>query len=119
MGNNEISVIVDFLSSDFLWLCFAIIVLLFYGIIALLTWNFKKPLMFLGIPTTIAGIILILFMLAVNFLPIEEKLFDYILLMFKPLLTIGIVFFVVGLIMIIIYKLVNKKKQNALETNNI
>jgi len=116
MGNNELSLIVNFLSSDLMWLYFIIVLLLFYGIISLLTWSLKKPLMFLGIPTIIAGIIVILFMLLVNFLPFEEKLFEYLLLMFKPLLTIGIVFFILGIIMLVIYKILNKKKNTSEST---
>lgn len=110
--NNELLEIVKILNSELLWIYFIIINIVYYGLIALLTWDIKKPLMYVGIPAIIVGSLLIIIRFSINFFLPNNSLLILISSALKPLLIIGIVCILVGIIMIVGYKLLNKMKKN-------
>lgn len=113
MMNTELLLeFVKFLNSGLLWLYFIIIVVIFYAIIALLTWNIKKPLMYLGIPTIIVGIFLIILRFTSSLVLPDKKLLVIFNPAVKPLFIMGIICIIIGIAMIVIYKLLNKKKKD-------
>lgn len=114
MTSNDILGLVSVLNSGLLWVYFIIVIIGFYALVSLLTWNLKKPLMFLGIPTIIVGVFLIILRYSVGlFIPYESML-TIVNSAVKPLFTLGIISIIVGIIMIVVYKVLNrrKKKQN-------
>lgn len=115
MINNELLELIKFLNSGLLWLYIIIIIIVFYVIISLLTWNIKKPLIFLGIPNIISGILLIILRLSINLLLPEKNMVAIIAPMSKPLLTIGIVCIILGVTMIVGYKLLTKLPKKKLK----
>lgn len=120
MMDSELLELISFLNNELLWLYFIIIFIAFYAIISLLTWNIKKPLMFLGIPSIIVGFLLIALRFSVGlFLP-HENLLVILNSAVKPLFTSGVICIVAGIAMIIIYRLLNKmqiKKQMTPKTD--
>lgn len=112
MMNNELLKLAEFLNSELLWLYFVIVFILFYAIISLLTWDIKKPLMFLGIPSIIVGTFLIILRFLVSLFVPNESLLNLFNSSIKPLFIIGIICIIVGIIMIIVYKVLNKIKKN-------
>jgi len=101
---------------------FIVIFIVFYGLISLLTWNLLKPLKYLGIPTLVVGIIILITRFTssfiINSLASEFGSFikDLFPLAFSPLQNIGIIFFILGLLMIIIYAVINNNK-NKIDNN--
>lgn len=121
MMNNELLELIKFLNSGLLWLYIIIVIIVFYAIISLLTWNIKKPLIFLGIPNIIAGILLIILRFSISLILPDKNMVAIINPMSKPLLTIGIVCIILGVAMIAGYKLLNKlpkKKLKVIEKEN-
>ncbi|MBE6140371.1 MAG: hypothetical protein E7172_02420 [Firmicutes bacterium] len=113
--------LLDFLKSDLLFLYFLITVLGFYAIISLLTWSIKKPLIFMGIPTIINGIILVILRFSFSLFIPNKNLLSIYTSALKPLLIAGITCILIGTLLIIIYKILNRNKEEkfAEEKNSI
>lgn len=119
MMNNELLKLAEFLNSELLWLYFIIIIVGFYAIVSLLTWNIKKPLMFLGIPSIIVGILLIILRFSINLFVPNESLLKLYNSAAKPLFVIGIICIVEGIAMIVVYKVLNKKKKQIIQKTEV
>lgn len=114
MAINKLLGLISFFNTKFFWLYLMIILCVFYLIISLLTWSIKKPLMFLGIPSVVVGIILMIIRFFVRLLPLSEKILAIINSAIKPLFVNGVICIVLGVIMIGVYGLLNvihKKKK--------
>ena len=117
MENNEIVIrLLKLLSSDLLWLYFILVILFFYLILSLITWSFIKPLKFLGIPSIIAGLMMIAtyFVIGIVPLPLSDTMLKVIDASIKPVFNIGLVCLGIGILMIILPKMIEivLKKQN-------
>lgn len=113
MINNELLNLLGFLSGKALWLYFIIIIIGFYALIAIITWNIKKPLIFLGIPTILVGIFVIIFRFLIDLIISNKNLLTLFNSIVKPLFQAGLTCIIVGIVMIIIYKLLNIKNNNS------
>lgn len=95
-----------------------IYIVLSYLIVALLTWNMHKPLLYLGIPLLGSGIIFTMIKL------FNGIIFDLLMsntkiafikymapIVLNPLMKIGIISLIIGLIFIIVYYPINEKRR--------
>lgn len=121
MTSNQLLELVGILNSELLWVYFIVVIITFYAIIALLTWNIKKPLIFLGIPSIIVGILLIILKFSIGLFIPNKSLLALLNSAVKPLFTIGIICIIVGVAMIILYKVLNKmkKRKEAIQETEI
>lgn len=111
MSSNEILELVGLLNSDLLWIGIIAIVVVFYTILSLLTWSFKRPLMFLGVPTIIVGVLLVILRFSISLFPIDGNILKIVSAAINPLLTIGVICTLIGIAMTVVYKLLNKKEK--------
>lgn len=118
MVDNEILLkLIKLLSSNLLWLYFVLVILGFYLILSLITWSFKRPLKFLGIPSIITGLIMIIayFIIKILPLPLSDGMITILTSGIKPVFNIGLVCFLMGIIMLILLQVINLllNKKNA------
>lgn len=97
--------------------------IIMYLLISLLTWSFIKPLKYLGIPTLLVGLLLVVIRLAssfiLDFVNIDIAVVNNILpIIIKPLLTNGIMCSSIAILMLLLYSLLNKKERNTDEPFN-
>lgn len=118
---DEFRELVSLLSNGMIWVYIGIFFLVTYLLISLLTCSFIKPLKYLGIPTIIVGVLLIIFRFTstgiINMIVDEELNIIKIILpnLLKPMLINGIICLLVGILMIVGYKLINKYKKNEIQ----
>lgn len=110
----EMKQLISLVSDKTIWIYIGIFFVLMYLLISLLTWSFKKPLKYLGIPTIGVGVVFIIirFLSVVIVGLVDDKMaFVRLLLpsMLSPMLLNGILCTVIGIAMIVVYKLLNKK----------
>lgn len=102
---------IKFLNYEMMWVYFVLLIVIFYGILALLTWNLKKPLLYLGIPSFAFGLLFLSFQLVINIFTKEisflEKTGFHI---FEPLFTVSVLSLIMGIIMIVTYIILKKMK---------
>jgi len=111
MINSELLQLIGFLNSELLWLYIIIVIASFYAIASLLTWSIKKPLMFLGIPTIIVGILLLTIRFLAKFFLPNENILTILNSITKPLLVNSIICIVIGIVMIVVYQILKKEKK--------
>ena len=121
---SEMQTLLKYIDNGMIWLYIAIFFILMYLLISLLTWSFIKPLKYLGIPTVLVGILLIIVRLSssiiLNFTNIETGLITALLpLVLKPLVIYGIVCTLFGILMIVAYIIITKNLKNKKETNQV
>ena len=116
--NKEwIFMIMNFLDSEYLWLYFSLIILAFYLLLCLFTWSFKRPFLFLGIPSIILGMLLLALYFIIGVIPLEETLINVLQSSTKPLFNVGLICLIMGIVMIIINRLLSLlNKKNKKET---
>ena len=115
----ELTNVINLFKDNFI-IVLLIFLVVFYLLISLLTWDFKKPLFYLGISNVVVGIVVIIirFLLngVTNFIPSYITFVDDILpTVLKPLLISGIVCLGIGILMIIIYYVILKIKNKKVE----
>lgn len=102
---------VKFLNYEMMWVYFVLLIVIFYGILALLTWNLKKPLLYLGIPSFVFGLLFLSFRLVINLFTKEIALLEKTgFHIFEPLFTVGILSLIMGIIMIVVYIILKRIK---------
>lgn len=106
---NEIIKLIEFLDSGLLWIYFILMITIFYGICALLTWSFLKPLKLLGIPSIIAGIILVILRFGLEKISVNSFIDNLLPSLLQPLLVIGLTCITIGIMMLVAKKLLDKK----------
>ena len=111
--------VANLLNSDMLWVFFLVVIVVFYLIIALTTWDIKKPLIYLGIPSLLVGVILSVIRFLPNIIPIKNSILIILNSLIKPLLITGIMCIIIGIIMIILYKILEKKHKEKLDEQAI
>lgn len=111
--------VANLLNSDMLWVYFLVVIVVFYLIIALTTWDIKKPLIYLGIPSLLVGVILSVIRFLPNIIPIKNSILIILNSLIKPLLITGIMCIIIGIIMIILYKILEKKHKEKLDEQAI
>lgn len=113
---NEIQAVLKYLDNGMVWVYIGIFFVLMYLLISLLTWSFIKPLKYLGVPTILVGILLIVIKLLsrviANGFGLESGIINLLPLILKPLLIYGIVCTCIGILMIVLYRIINKKQKN-------
>lgn len=115
--SNDLLELVGFLNSELLWVYVIILIISFYLITALFTWNIKKPLMFLGISSTIVGILISIICIFPKLL-LPENLSEILSSITKSLLINGVICIVIGISMIVVFNILNtvqKKKQSIVK----
>lgn len=115
---KELIKILEFLGNSPLWLYFILMVLFFYGVIALFTWSFVKPLKLLGVPSIIGGIIIIGARFLLGLISVNSLIDSLIPSLLQPLLTIGIVCVVMGFAMLIGNHFLKKVLSKKVKTVN-
>lgn len=115
---SEIQNLLKFLDNGMVWVYIGIFFIVMYLLISLLTWSFIKPLKYLGIPTMISGMLLIVIRLLartiINLFDLKINFINNLLpVILKPLLIYGIICTIIGILMIITYKIINKKKKEV------
>ena len=111
--------VANLLNSDMLWVYFLVVIVVFYLIIALTTWDIKKPLIYLGIPSLLVGVILSVIRFLPNIITIKNSILIILNSLIKPLLITGIMCIIIGIIMIILYKILEKKHKEKLDEQAI
>lgn len=111
--------VANLLNSDMLWVYFLVVIVVFYLIIALTTWDIKKPLIYLGIPSLLVGVILSVIRFLPNIIPIKNSILIILNSLIKPLLITGIMCIIIGIIMVILYKILEKKHKEKLDEQAI
>lgn len=121
MTNNELVMnVIEFITGDMLWIAFALVVLVFYLITALLSFSFIRAFRYIGIPSLIAGIILIGIYACLNLVPVSDNVMDIIKTSASPVLDVGLVCVIMGISMIVIakvLKMVFKKRKREYVDN--
>lgn len=115
LDNKYIEMAIEFLNNGNLWLYFSLVVIVFYLLIALLTWSFRKPLKYLASPSIIAGILFVGIYLIGAFLPLSDGMMKIVKACLNPVLQIGIVCIVMGICMLVlekVLKIILKNKSN-------
>lgn len=116
--SNEIKEIISFLSNGMIWVYIGVFFLISYLLISLLTWSFIKPLKYLGIPTILVGVLLIIVRFTSNIIITlinsdELNMIKVILPnLLKPMLINGIICVLIGIGMVVGYSLINKRIEN-------
>ncbi len=115
---------IDFIRSDFFWIYVLIFFVISYLILSLLTFSFKKSLLYLGIPTSIVGLLLSIgyIVLKIMILFMDSKvefMKDLIPKLIRPILNNGLLCLGVGVVLIvlniILNKIFKKKEENKIE----
>lgn len=117
---NEIQTVLKILDNGMIWVYMTIFFTLMYLLISLLTWNFIKPLKYLGIPTTLVGLLLIIIRLLSSSIISKidadiELIIGLLPLILKPILINGIIFMIIGILMIVWYSIINNKQHSTIE----
>lgn len=115
---NEMTQLLSLINSDIFFVIFGIFIIITFLLISFLTFSFVKPLLYLGIPTLISGVIFIIIRFSATFIISlfgnTIKFINIVLpSILKPVLVNGILLLIIGIIMIIVYSLINKKKKVA------
>jgi len=103
--------IINIVNSINLYYVFIPLLVIFYFLFALFTWNFLKPLKYIGSANITTGLMFMSIKLIspiVNSLKIDNVIKEILPTVINPLFISGIICFVSGILLMIIYYVINK-----------